>query len=205
MLPARWFLSEKPNPDRVVLYLHDRGKAADVAPGGPIEQLVLAGDTVLAVDLRGTGQTQQLQGGHYSPEYKDVYIAYMLGRSYVGMRAEDVLVCACFVAQRAAAGRAGAVQLVAIGNVGIPVLHAAALETAFFTTVRLSRMLKSWSTVIHDQLNQNQAANVVHGAVLHYDLPNLAATLGNTITIDQPVNAVGGVIEPSGGFCMGGN
>ena len=53
--------------------------------------------------------------------------------------------------------------------------------------------------------NQNQAANVVHGAPLHYDLPNLAATLGNTITIDQPVNAVGGVIEPSGGFCMGGN
>ena len=104
-LPAVWFVPEKPKADGVVLYLHDKGKAADAA-GGPIEQRVLAGDSVLAVDLRGTGQTQQLQGGHYSPEFKDMYIAYMLGRSYVGMRAEDVLVCACFVAQRAAAGRA---------------------------------------------------------------------------------------------------
>ena len=38
-------------------------------PGGPIEQLVRAGQTVLAVDLRGTGQTQAaVQSGGYSDE-----------------------------------------------------------------------------------------------------------------------------------------
>ncbi len=193
-LPALWFLPEKAKPDRVALYLHEQGKAADAAPGGAIERRVRAGDAVLAVDLRGTGQTQQDNSGHYSSEYKDVYIAYMLGRSYVGMRAEDVLVSARYAAQRA---RKHAVDLVAIGNVGIPALHAAALEADLFSTVSISRMLKSWSTVIHDRMNRNQAAQIVHAALLHYDLPNLAATLGDKITIDQPVNAVGNVIEKS--------
>ncbi len=57
-LPALMFLPEKPKPQSVVLYVHQQGKAADAGPGGPIERLVQAGQSVLAVDLRGTGQTQ---------------------------------------------------------------------------------------------------------------------------------------------------
>ena len=56
VLPALLFLPEKPKPGPVVLYLHDQGKSADAGPGGPIEQRVRAGETVLAVDLRGLGQ-----------------------------------------------------------------------------------------------------------------------------------------------------
>ena len=59
VLPALLFLPEKPQPGHIVLYLHDQGKAADAAPGGPIEQRVRGGETVLAVDLRGMGQTRQ--------------------------------------------------------------------------------------------------------------------------------------------------
>ena len=139
-LPALLFLPEKPEPDRVVLYVHQQGKAADAGAGGPIERLVRAGDSVLAVDLRGTGQTQAAtQDGGYSDEYKDAYLAYLLGRSYVGMRAEDVLVCARYAAERAAGGREGVVRLVAVGNVGIPALHAAALEPGLFQSATLSR------------------------------------------------------------------
>ena len=194
-LPGLLFLPEKPKPDRVVLYLHEKGKAADAGPDGPIEQRVQAGDTVLAVDLRGTGQTQQASGAHYSPEWSDVYIAYMLGRSYVGMRAEDVLVCTRYAAQRAADGRQRTVQLVAVGNVGIAAVHAAALEPNLFAKVKLSHTLGSWATIIHDRLNQNQVANVVHGVLKHYDLPNLATTLGEKLTVEQPVNAQGAVVQ----------
>ena len=87
VLPALLFLPVKgPKVGRVVLYLHERGKAADAAAGGAIERLVQDGLRVLAVDLRGVGQTRSADG-----ETKDVFMAYLLGRSYVGVWAEDVL------------------------------------------------------------------------------------------------------------------
>ena len=96
-LPALLFLPKKPTSDRVVLYVHQQGKSADAKPGGPIEKLVLDGVPVMAVDLRGTGQTAPSGKGSLSPEMRDAYIAYLLGRSYVGMRAEDILVCAAML------------------------------------------------------------------------------------------------------------
>ena len=90
VLPALLFLPVKgPKVGRVVLYLHERGKAADAAAGGAIERVVQDGLRVLAVDLRGVGQTRSADG-----ETKDVFMAYLLGRSYVGVWAEDVLLCA---------------------------------------------------------------------------------------------------------------
>ena len=165
---------------------------------GPIERLVRAGETVLAVDLRGTGQTQaSLSDNNYSVEFQDVCVAYLLGRSYVGMRAEDVLVCARYAAERAAGGREGKVQLIAIGNVGVSSLHAAAMEPRLFRSVALSRSLISWSDVIHNRLNKELATHVVHGALRHYDLPDLAATLGDALSVELPANAVGAVIHQS--------
>ena len=46
-------------------------------------------------------------------------------------------------------GRNGAVDLVAVGNVGIPALHAAALEPELFHSVKLRRMLISWANIVH--------------------------------------------------------
>jgi hypothetical protein len=194
VLPALLFLPEKPKSDCVVLYVHEKGKAADAGAGGPIERLVQSGKAVLAVDLRGTGQTCSISNRWGGPEYQDAYFAYMLGRSCVGMRAEDVLICARYAAERMADGRDNAVQLVAIGKVGIAALHAATVEPHLFQSVKLSRTLVSWSNVIHSHLNQGQVINLVHGALSHYDLPDIAATLGNKLTVEQAVDAMGTAI-----------
>lgn len=179
-----------------MLYLNDARKAVDALTDEAMEQRARAGETILAVDVRGTGQTQQKQADHYCPypeEWGDAYHAYVLGRSYVGMRAEDVLVCSRYVARRAEGGK-DAVQLVAVGNVGIVALHAAALEPNVFAEVRLSRMLASWASMVRERLNRNQAVNVVQGALECYDLPNLATILGNKLTQTEPLNAMGTVV-----------
>jgi len=194
-LPALMFLPEKPQPGPVVLYLHQQGKAADAGPGGPIEQRVHAGQTVLAVDLRGTGQTRSTSRGWNPPEVNDQYVAYMLGRSYLGMRTEDVLTSARYAAERVGGGREHAVCLVAVGKVGVAALHAAALEPSLFQSIKLSQTLVSWSNVIHNRLNKAVAMNIVHGALVHYDLPNLAATLGDRLTIEEPVDAQGNALH----------
>jgi hypothetical protein len=196
-LPALRFVPAE-KAQRVVLYVHELGKEADAAAGGPIEKLVRAGDMVLAVDLPGTGQTQASKAGKAGKpgqrpplDVKAVYLAYLLGRSYVGLYAEDILVCTRYAAEQLGPGRASTVHLAAVGNVGVPALHAAALESDLFATVTISRSLRSWSDVIHGRLSQDQIITAVHGALAHYDLPNLSALLGKKLSIVEPVDAMG--------------
>jgi len=190
-LPALMFVPDKDAGKPAVLYIHEQGKAADVAPGGPIEALVKAGKCVLAVDVRGTGETQQSKQNKFTDaiglDWKDVFTAYLLGRSYVGMRAEDVLVCARFLRKQ----HAGPVELIAAGNVTIPALHAAALEPELFGSVKLTGLLSSWSNVIELGRSYNQQVNAVQGALTTYDLPDLAVTLGDKLIVKEPLNALG--------------
>ena len=94
-LPALLFLPEDVKPAPAVLYLHEGGKAADASPGGPIQRLVEQGRVVLAVDLPGMGQTRPNEKeGDEGEKEKDANTAYLLGRSYVGLRAEAILVSA---------------------------------------------------------------------------------------------------------------
>ena len=193
-LAALKFVPAETKPGPAVLYVHENGKAADTNTGGAIEGLVKAGRIVLAVDLRGTGETQQTEpawAAKFGPNLREVLVAYLLDRSYVGMRAEDVLICARHAAAQASSAETGGVDLVAVGNVGVPALHAAALEPQLFTSVRLVRSLASWSGVLHSRITRDQLVNVVHGALRVYDLPDLAATLGDRLTIEQPVDANG--------------
>ncbi len=194
-LPALLFLPQKLG-GRAVLYLHDKGKAADAGVGGPIEKLVLAGQPVLAVDLRDNGQTQSTTPGLFGSDFQDAQIAYMLGRSVVGMRAEDVLVCAKTALDGAAAAADGGVDLVAVGNVGIPALHAAALEPGLFHSVKLRRMLVSWANVVHRRTNTPPImASLIHGSLRHYDLPDLEAALGDKLTVEEPLDVMGVAVK----------
>jgi hypothetical protein len=199
VLPALFFQPAKPaEKAAVVLYVHEQGKHADADPGGPIERLVLAGSPVLAVDLRGIGET------HPKPDTKpnapfggdspDVMLAYLLGKSYVAMRAEDIL-RARAIAAYLGEDDAPAVKLVAVGNAGIPALHAAALEPERFSSIELHRTLASWEQIIQTPQSTNQLVSAVHGALRAYDLPDLAALLGDKVRLIEPLDGQGKVID----------
>lgn len=176
------------------LYLHAGGKQADAGPNGPIENLVRAGQLVLAVDLRGLGETacapKTGQAEYFGSDWQDLFLAYMLDRSYLAMRAEDVLVCARFLAGYEGSNGAKAVSVTSVERVGPAVLHAAALEPQLFASVCLRQCVRSWSDVVHTPLAKNQLVNVVHGALKVYDLPDLAAALPTgRLSIQDPVDA----------------
>jgi len=192
-LPALAFVPERPRGE-ATLYLHASGKQVDAAPGGPIEKLVGQGQVVLAVDLRGLGETEKTGKSAYASflgaEWQDSFLAYLLGKSYLAGRAEDTLACARFLAGYSKGERPHRVHLVAIGQAGPPALHAAALEPQLFASVTLKRSLKSWSDVARTPLAKNQLVNVVHGALAVYDLPDLIASLPKeNVTVIEPVDA----------------
>lgn len=203
--PGIWLAALAFVPDNPVqeatLYLHEAGKQADAAPGGPIEKRVGQGHVVLAVDLRGMGETQQTadksaMAAYLGPEWKDAFLAYMLDTSYLAMRTRDVLACAAFLADEASLGKPRRVHLVSIGRTGPPALHAAALEPDRFASVTLKNCLRSWSDVVRTPLAKNQWINVVHGALRVYDLPDLVATLPKEkVAVIEPLDAAEQRIE----------
>lgn len=180
-----------------VLYLHGEGKQVDASPGGPIERLVREGHTVLAVDLRGLGETgrapaRDAVGAMLGGLTREVSLAELVGRSFVSMRAEDVLACVRYLQP------SGRVALVARGEAGVPALHAAALEPQAFSAVRLERTVASWADVVRTPLARNQRINTIFGALRVYDLPDLAATLAREVlTVIEPLDALGRPLAPS--------
>lgn len=172
-----------------VLALHERGKSAAF---GVVEGYSSLGHEAMAVDIRGTGETLQTNGFFYARRFGsdglDVIMAYLLGKSYVGMRAEDILISAREL------GGGKPVRLIAVGHVTVPALHAVALEPQLFTDVELRGGLASWSKIVEDRESFRQLVNHVNGALTHYDLPDLVKAIraaGKTVTIHNPIDAMG--------------
>ena len=199
-LPALLFEPEAPTGRRT-LYLHGEGKQVDAAAGGPIEQRVKQGETVLAVDIRAIGETSRKNNrkigwshGLLGPNYHEWAVAYLLGESMVKLRAEDILVAARFLSEYGSNDKPEQVELVAIGETGIPALHAAALEPQLFSEIDLSRMISSWGEVVKTPETQNQLINTVHGSLKVYDLPNLITLVGKErVKVSQPADVKAGL------------
>jgi dienelactone hydrolase len=182
------------------VYVPGDGKQAAAAPGATLESLALAGETVLAIDVRGLGEMQGQKrtpgfNALAEPNWKAATLASLLGHSLVGLRTEDILACARLASEKWSAG--GSVHLTAIGEPGVPALHAVALEPQLFAGARIERTLKSWTDVVRSARTKNQQVNTVHAALHSYDLPDLvAATPAGKLVVHEPVDAVGDLVKP---------
>lgn len=161
----------QPSGKRCVIYVHGEGKQAAAEP---IERLVADGATVLALDLRACGETgSTLPTG---ASYFDAVGTYLLGRSLVGGRVDDLRVAADYLRRRFPACEK--MEIIAVGATAVPALHAAALEPKPYQRLTLRGGLGSWLDVVRDPtIATRQLGNAVHGALLDYDLPDLARSL----------------------------
>ncbi|MHB8899493.1 MAG: alpha/beta hydrolase family protein [Thermoguttaceae bacterium] len=192
-LPALLFVPSAPAKD-ACLYLHEGGKQVDAGPGGPIEQLVAQGRIVLAPDLSGIGETtptgKHSYGSYLPPDWSEATVAYLLGTSLLAIRAEEILLCARHLSTVESASSPRPVHLSTVGRTGPPAVHAAALEPQLFATLTFSGSLVSWSNVVVTPQSKNQFANLVHGALRAYDLPDLVGSLpAERVTVLHPLDA----------------
>lgn len=153
-----------------ILFVHGLGKSAVVKDA---EELARQNRAVLVVDLTGFGETQGCKNcgdfdDAHAKDEADAAIAYLLGKSFVGMRAEDILLCARWLcAERVSK----AVELKAASWAVTPALHAAVAEPLFSSVSLIERPL-TWRQAV-EKGDRHRYSDAVHGALRDYDLPDL--------------------------------
>ena len=185
----------KPNGE-LVIYVSEEGVAAANSSEEPLKSYLHEGKTVAVVDLSGLGATRAAPGRRdwsgelFGPNIREYYLAYLKGKSFVGLRVEDLLAATDLLTRKLKADK---VHLVARGAAGIPALHAAALSPGKFASTTLHETLASWNDVVSTPIPENQLINTVHGALQTYDLPDLIALAGGAgrVRIIDPVDAQG--------------
>ena len=192
-LPAK--LVGDANSENFTIFLHSAGKR-EAIDSGEVNLLARQSKTqVLAVDLRGLGETKKagrlrVFDEMFGTDWKDTAAASLLGNTYVGMRAEDIW--QVVRAWRHETGNQNLKpHLVATGEAAIPALHAAVLEPDLFGDVRISGSIESWTDVVESPIVRHQQSNLVFGALREYDLPMLRTMLGEKLTFS-------GAIHPDG-------
>ena len=93
---------------------------------------------------------------------------YMLGKSMVGLRAEQIIVLA--EAQRRRMGLL--TEIVAHGNASIAAAHACAARQELFSDIHCRHPPKSWADSVRKE-EFIPFVNVVNGALLDYDWTDL--------------------------------
>jgi cephalosporin-C deacetylase-like acetyl esterase len=164
-----------------IVYVNGRGKSRDAQPEGEIEWFVKKGNIVLAVDVRGLGETSRLdeRNGDDFPRYFDDYesamTAFLIGRSLVGMRAADILRAVDLLSARSEVDGAR-IAGVGKGSGAIPLLYAAALDERLHK-LAFEQMLVSYRAVVEQRINRGVLEGIIPGVLKQFDLGDLIASL----------------------------
>jgi dienelactone hydrolase len=134
---------------------------------GEAQRLNAGGHPVLIVEVRDTGETKSRNWRFPGADY---YIAHMLGRCWLAMRTEDLLVCARWLRDQHGSE---SVRLAAIGEIGPAALHAAALEPTRISSATVTSGLSSWRQLMTAENSHKHLHNAIRNALKYYDLPDL--------------------------------
>lgn len=141
--------------------------------------------TIWSLEPRGWGESRAQGTSYYNkdifgPDGTVWYLAYLLGETYVGLRAEDVVSAARYLR-----GEDGPpVELAAdTPAAALVALHAAAAEPGLFSGVVLkpSAVPGSWADYVDSAPQPYNLQNVIHGVLCEYDVEDLMRFTGCTV------------------------
>ena len=182
-----------------LVYLHPGGKITEANAGGEIEKLVRKGYVVAAADLPGVGETKNTAGRALT----DGYTGVLISRSVPGIQAGDIVRVVNYLKGRndVDPGKVGAM---AIKEMCIPLIHAAAFEQSI-SNVLLYAPLISYRSVVMNRifrigLNKYGKEVAGHpyevdfswgiaGVLKEYDLPDLIGCIApRKVAIIDPLD-----------------
>jgi len=155
-------------------------------------QFARAGLAILSVDLRGIGETRitpdlnDSEFYRYFGDYEDGMTAIMMNRTLAGMRALDIVRGLDMLAARPDVG-ADKFRAIGRNSAAMPVLYASLFDTRI-EAVSLEKMLVSYQAVASAPMHRLIFEQIVPGALLDFDLPDLVSALApRTVWISDPM------------------
>jgi cephalosporin-C deacetylase-like acetyl esterase len=191
-----------------ILYFNDEGMEADAmefegpeASGlkhGVLDSLVHAGYLVIAVDVRGIGETRPTHsspspasefGQLFNTETSIAYAAWFMNQSLLGMRVQDVLRSVDYVSGRDDVDQEH-LHLIGKGTGGLWCLYAAALDARIRSLICVQSLLSYHSLTGVDRYRYG-ADVFVPDILMHLDLPQVAAAIvDRPVALVQPLDAM---------------
>ncbi len=168
IVPFLLLMPEGVDHPTALIYLQPEGKAGAGLPGGEREWFVKQGYAVLSPDLSGTGELG-------SVDNPVTFLAVQIGRSVVGIRAEDIARCVLYLKSRNDINTER-IFAVARGGMTIPLIHAAAFDPSI-THIALIKPLTSMRAVVMSRFYDVPFGDLVPNALTAYDLPDLESCL----------------------------
>ena len=136
-----------------------------------VAKLVAAGKRVTVADIRGFGETSKLVHAFYGVKEADeelAQLAGLVGVSFVGKRAEDVLAAAKY------AGAGYPVELIAQGRTAVAAAHARFVGgKELFSGFTVENAPASWGELFENDAQPYRFADVVNNAWRYYDWTDL--------------------------------
>ncbi|WP_406693918.1 PKD domain-containing protein [Singulisphaera sp. Ch08] len=187
-VPALLLVPEKKKDAKELTLIVRDDIRASQEPGERAEALVKAGNHVLIAGLRGMGETApSTKPGPFGTDSKEAFLAINLARPLLGQRVGDLL----SVIGAVAADYQNGVTLIGQGTAGPIALHAAVFEPKIRSLI-LDSTITSWSDVVRTPISRDQLANAVPGALVNYDLPDLAVLVApRELSISASVDPAG--------------
>ena len=181
------------------LVVDPRSKQILARAGGDLEDLVHAGYVVLAIQPRGVPEAGASQRAIILGDYRDAARAYVVGKTLVGMRAEDVIRAVDYLVSRPDVDRA-AITAIGQGSLGVPLLHAAVLDTRISRLV-LQQTLQSYRMALDHPIDRGLYDVLVPGVLKRYDLPELVTAMKpRPVVLLNPVDQLGNPLHGAGQY-----
>jgi cephalosporin-C deacetylase-like acetyl esterase len=204
-VPAWVFVPERKAPGRVILYANEDGMEEDGMEYGVLEQLACKGRSVIAIDVRGIGETapphyQDLGGNEFahlfSVETAAAYMAWSMDRSLFGMRVQDLVRSVDYALSRPDVDSSG-VDVIGKGAGALWALFAAALDTRIHALVA-ERGLISYAGLTGVDRYLHTAGVFIRDVLTCFDLPHVAAAIADRrVTLLSPVDPMQNVDLPA--------
>jgi len=181
-----------------VLYFDDRGRWSDLRGQGPLTAVThftekdTDGPAILSVDLRGWGDTANADMPYDLAGWADrsrwtAYVSAAAGDPILAMRIRDGLAALNWLRGR---GEVQAKRIIVGGRGmgGVVALHVAAIDGRVAGVFSLDG-LGSFESLAAEEKYAWSHEDFLPGVLLHYDLPELVASLTMPVLIANPLDA----------------
>jgi len=151
------------------------------------DNLAAQGNVVLAITPRPSPPgTDDMKAPLLGPFYLLSLRADLVGKTLVGLRADDAIRAIDYLAARADVDPAQ-ISAQASGHMGLVLLHAGVLDRRM-RHIEVDHVLSSYRSLINAPLPIGAPEDVIPGVLLHYDIPDLVRALGPRLKETNPLS-----------------